>query len=114
MFSFYFLFDCPFAFASRRRHLLLNLNSHPAHSALISLFLSPFFFPHTNSAILRDSHVLLLDEISAALDSVSEAALHSALERVLKVRQYMESCKCVPFYFVYASLFISVDLIIIP
>ncbi len=37
------------------------------------------------SAILRDSHILLLDEISAALDSVSEAALHSALERVLKV-----------------------------
>lgn len=29
--------------------------------------------------------MLLLDEISAALDSVSEAALHTALERVLKV-----------------------------
>lgn len=27
----------------------------------------------------------LLDEISAALDSVSEAALHSALERMLQV-----------------------------
>lgn len=37
-------------------------------------------------AILRDSRVLLLDEISAALDSVSEAALHSALERVLQDR----------------------------
>jgi len=36
-------------------------------------------------AILRDSRLLLLDEISAALDSVSEAALHSALERVLQV-----------------------------
>jgi ABC-type multidrug transport system fused ATPase/permease subunit len=36
-------------------------------------------------AILRDSRLLLLDEISAALDSVSEAALHSALERVLRV-----------------------------
>jgi ABC-type taurine transport system ATPase subunit len=37
-------------------------------------------------AMLRDSRVLLLDEITAALDSVSEAALHSALERILKVR----------------------------
>lgn len=33
---------------------------------------------------------MLLDEISAALDSVSEAALHSALERVLKVRQEVD------------------------
>lgn len=36
-------------------------------------------------AILRDSRLLLLDEISAALDSVSEAALHAALRRVLRV-----------------------------
>lgn len=38
-------------------------------------------------AILRDSRLLLLDEISAALDSVSEAALHTALQRVLRVRE---------------------------
>jgi ABC-type multidrug transport system fused ATPase/permease subunit len=37
-------------------------------------------------AILRDSKVLLLDEISAALDSVSEAALHTALRRTLARR----------------------------
>jgi ABC-type protease/lipase transport system fused ATPase/permease subunit len=51
---------------------------------LVLSFCLPFA---PNSAILRDSHVLLLDEISAALDSVSEAALHSALRRVLKVRE---------------------------
>jgi len=59
-------------------------------------FLSRFSSFAPNSAILRDSHVLLLDEISAALDSVSEAALHSALQRVLKVRLevalYVEYC----------------------
>lgn len=37
--------------------------------------------------MIRDSKILLLDEISAALDSVSEAALHSALQNVLQVRQ---------------------------
>lgn len=52
------------------------------------VLLSPFHIRppcHIIRAILRDSKVLILDEISAALDSVSEAALHSALERVLQV-----------------------------
>lgn len=35
--------------------------------------------------MVRDSRVLVLDEISAALDSVSEAALHDALTNVLQV-----------------------------
>ena len=38
-----------------------------------------------NTYIHSIHHEQLLDEISAALDSVSEAALHLALERVLQV-----------------------------
>lgn len=44
-------------------------------------------YSFTYRAMIRDSKILLLDEISAALDSVSEAALHSALENVLQVKE---------------------------
>lgn len=66
---------------------LVRLPPRLTHALCWDVFpsLSPLRVPCVDRAMVRDSRVLVLDEISAALDSVSEAALHDALTNVLQV-----------------------------